>query len=156
MALALNKTTLKQQRDQSKTYKQFLPSLELKRQQLLAALKTARREKQAIDEGVAAVRDGMEELFPLLGSSTIASRNIASLISISALRIEQENLLGTQLPVVREVAFETQEYSKFVTPFWVDGLVSALQQLATLGVEQQDRALDMAEALAKRVFSVSP
>jgi len=42
MALALNKTTLKQQRDQLKMFKRFLPSLDLKRQQLLAALKKAR------------------------------------------------------------------------------------------------------------------
>ena len=37
MTLALNKTTLKRKRDQAKLYRRFLPSLELKRQQLQVA-----------------------------------------------------------------------------------------------------------------------
>jgi V/A-type H+-transporting ATPase subunit D len=153
MALALNKTTLKQQRDQAKTYKQFLPSLELKRQQLLAALKTARREKQEIDERVTKLYDSLEELFPLLGSSTIATRNIASLIRVSAVRIEEENMLGTQLPVVRQVEFQTLPYSMLVTPFWVDGLLDALERLSSLEIEQQvaDERVTRLELASRRI-----
>ena len=39
---ALNKTSLKNQRDNLKLYQQYLPSLDLKRQQFLAELKKAR------------------------------------------------------------------------------------------------------------------
>ena len=39
MALALNKSSLKQQQDQLKMFQRFLPSLDLKRQQLMAAYK---------------------------------------------------------------------------------------------------------------------
>ena len=101
MALALNKTTLKQQRDQAKTYRQFLPSLELKRQQLLAALKSAKLEKQALDSRRTELYASLEDIFPLLGSSTIATSNISSLVRLERVHVEEENVLGTRLPVKR-------------------------------------------------------
>ncbi len=153
MALALNKTTLKQQRDQAKTYRQFLPSLELKRQQLLAALKSAKLEKQALDSRRTELYASLEEIFPLLGSSTIATRNISSLVRLESVDIEEENVLGTRLPVVREVNFVLQSYSKLIAPFWVDELVSQLKVDATLRVQQQvaDQRVLRLELASRRI-----
>ncbi len=139
MALALNKTTLKQQRDQLKMFKQFLPSLDLKRQQLLAALKQARNELAEVQQQVDQSLTRLEELFPLLGSSTAATRDLGSLVQIRSVRIEEENMLGTRLPIAREVEFEVADYSRLVTPFWVDLLISNLQKLVQLRVHLQVR-----------------
>ena len=57
MALALNKSSLKLQRDQLKMFRRFLPSLDLKRQQLLAALKEARHELAAAQRDVDALNN---------------------------------------------------------------------------------------------------
>lgn len=137
MAIALNKTTLKQQRDQAKIYKQFLPSLDLKRQQLLAALKKAKKELQQIETQQAAVEKRLEELYPLLGSSTIASRRIATMVTVKEVIIEQENVVGTMLPVVRSVDFEVAPFSRWVAPFWVDSLVLDLEESSELRVQWQ-------------------
>jgi V/A-type H+/Na+-transporting ATPase subunit D len=139
MALALNKTTLKQQRDQLKMFKRFLPSLDLKRQQLLAALKQARRELAEVEREVEQLDRHLEQLYPLLGSSTAASRNLASLVQVRGVRIDEENMLGTRLPVAREVDFEVADYSRLVTPFWVDLLIDDLKRLAELRVHLQVR-----------------
>jgi V/A-type H+/Na+-transporting ATPase subunit D len=153
MGIALNKTTLKQQRDQAKTYKQFLPSLDLKRQQLLVALKNARRQR---DETLTRLTDldaERSQLYPLLGSSTLATRDIATLVKVRSVRIEEENVLGTRLPVVREVDFEVGEYSALVTPFWVDMLVAALEQSARLHVQLQveNRRVVQLEVAVRRI-----
>jgi V/A-type H+-transporting ATPase subunit D len=137
MANALNKTTLKQTRDQAKIYKQFLPSLDLKRQQLLAALKKAKKELERIESEQASVATRLEELFPLLGSTTIASRRIATMVTVKEVIIEQENVVGTMLPVVRNVDFEVASFSRWVAPFWVDSLVLDLEQSAELRVQWQ-------------------
>jgi V/A-type H+-transporting ATPase subunit D len=139
MALALNKSSLKQQRDQLKMFQRFLPSLDLKRQQLLQALKQARGELAEVEREIEQLFGRLEELFPLLGSSTIATRDISSLVWIRSLRISEENVLGSRLPVAREVAFEVKDYSTLVTPFWVDLLVADLEKLAELRVHQQVR-----------------
>jgi V/A-type H+-transporting ATPase subunit D len=139
MALALNKSSLKQQRDQLKMFRRFLPSLDLKRQQLLQALKAARDELAEVMGQIEQLSEQLEDLFPLLGSSTIATRDVSSLVWIRSVKIEEENVLGSRLPVAREVAFEVRDYSTLVTPFWVDKLVADLEKLSELRVHQQVR-----------------
>ena len=153
MAVALNKTTLKQQRDQLKTFKRFLPSLDLKRQQLLAALKQTRKERDDINLAYVECQTRLEQIYPLLGSSTVATRNLASLVRIRAVKIGQQNLLGTTLPVAEQVEFDVANYSRLVMPFWVDLLVENLQQLATLNVKFQvfDERVALLEAAARKI-----
>jgi V/A-type H+/Na+-transporting ATPase subunit D len=153
MALALNKTTLKQQRDQLKTYKRFLPSLDLKRQQLLAALKQARSQRDEIYSAYIEYQTRIQQIYPLLGSSTAATRNLASLVRIRAVRIGQQNMLGTILPVAEEVEFDVAAYSRLVTPFWVDLLVENLRRLATLNVKLQvsDERVALLEVAARKI-----
>src|SRR6056297_1840644 len=137
MSIALNKTSLKQQRDQAKTYRQFLPSLELKRQQLLAALNAAIAQHQALLDEQKKLNLQLEPLYALLGSSTIDHRKILSLVRVCNVRIEDENVVGLQLPVIREFGCSVEEYSKLVMPFWADSLVDALKQSAQLQVRLQ-------------------
>jgi V/A-type H+-transporting ATPase subunit D len=139
MSLALNKSSLKQQRDQLKMFRRFLPSLDLKRQQLLAALKEARNELAAVQREIEGLDDELKDILPLLGSSTIGTRDLTSLVSIRSVRIEEQNVLGTELPIAREVDFDVKDYSTLVTPFWVDLLVGKVEQLAELRVHLQVR-----------------
>jgi len=153
MTIALNKTTLKQQRDQAKTFKQFLPSLDLKRQQLLIALKAARQRLDELDAEMDDLLVRLEPLYPLLGSSTIPTLKISGLIAVRGVRIETENVVGTHLPVVREVDFGINEYSTMATPFWLDHLVQALQQMSRLRIEHQvaGRRFELLELAARRI-----
>ncbi len=139
MALALNKSSLKLQRDQLKMFRRFLPSLDLKRQQLLAALKIARNELAETERQVEERYGRIAELYPLLGSSTMGRVDLSSLVRVASVQIDEENMLGTRLPVAREVDFEVADYSTLVTPFWVDLLVENLKELAELRVHQQIR-----------------
>ena len=139
MALALNKSSLKLQRDQLKMFRRFLPSLDLKRQQLLAALKIARNELAETERQVEERYGRIAELYPLLGSSTMGRVDLSSLVRVASVQIDEENMLGTRLPVAREVDFEVADYSTLVTPFWVDLLVENLKELAELRVHQQVR-----------------
>lgn len=139
MSLALNKTTLKYQRDQLKTFKKFLPSLDLKRQQLLVALKKARRELEEADQQRGELESKLDKIYPLLGSTTARTRNLASLIQISSVQISEENLVGTRLPVADQVSFSVAEYSRMVMPFWVDLLIEDLKAMAENDVLLQVR-----------------
>lgn len=139
MKLALNKTTLKRTRDELKTYKKFLPSLDLKRQQLLAALKVARVELATAESKYAELEAKVANTYPLLGSSTVRTRNLGSLIRVLEVEIVEENLVGTRLPVAKAVRFELAEYSRMVMPFWVDLLVENLKQIAELRILRQVR-----------------
>lgn len=153
MAIALNKTTLKQQRDQAKTFQQFLPSLDLKRQQLLVALKQARKILEGVESQIEALTLELEPLYPLLGSTTIPNLNISGLIRVQGVLIETENMVGTKLPVIRKVDFKILEYSTLATPFWLDHLLDALQRMARLRIEHQVslRRVELLELAARRI-----
>jgi V/A-type H+-transporting ATPase subunit D len=129
MRLALNKNSLKQQRDQLTMYRRFLPSLDLKRQQLMSAWKESR---VLLEQAESQSRGWLEPLLPLLGSSTLKTRDLASLIRIRDVCIEEQNVVGARLPVIRDIQFERTPYSTLTLPFWVDQLVDTLQQLGEL------------------------
>ena len=134
MALALNKSSLKLQRDQLGMYKRYLPSLDLKRQQLFSALRLARTELEAARVEADELAKSLEGLYPLLGSSLAARLDLASLVRVRAVAIEEENVVGARLPVARQVSIETAPYSTLATPFWVDPLVRSLRRMAELRV----------------------
>jgi V/A-type H+-transporting ATPase subunit D len=151
--MALNKSTLKQQRDELQTYRKFLPSLDLKRQQLLAAVKVARVQWDAAQTEAERLKAQVAEVYPLLGGSTVRTRNLASLIRVRAVQVEEENLVGTKLPRLKTVEFEIAEYSRMITPFWVDQLIADLRQLAEHRIHRQvlGERLQRLEAASRRI-----
>jgi V/A-type H+-transporting ATPase subunit D len=153
MALALNKSSLKQQRDQLGLFRKFLPSLDLKRQQLLSALKEARAGLEQVEAEMRQFDGLLESLYPLLGSATLATRDLSQLVRIKAAKIETENLAGVHLPTLRELEFEATQYSTLATPFWVDSLIEALRKMAELRVRHavQRRRVERLEAAGRRV-----
>ena len=137
MRLSLNKNSLKQQRDQLSMYQRFLPSLDLKRQQLLGAFKVARQQLAEAEKDVEKYKSYLARLLPLLGSSTLATRDLSQLVRVKEVTIEEENVVGARVPVVRKVEFERAAYSTLTLPHWVDQLVESLETLAKLRVQLQ-------------------
>jgi len=122
-----------------KMFQRFLPSLDLKRQQLLAAYKIARDELAVAEAEIADCQQTLSGLLPLLGSTTLPAESLRHLVHIESVIIEEENVLGTILPFARDVRFQTEDYSRLVAPFWVDLLIEALERMATLRVHLQVR-----------------
>ncbi len=137
MRLALNKNSLKQQRDHLTMYRRFLPSLDLKRQQLMTAWKQSKDELEEHQKAAEQYRHSLDQLLPLLGSSTLRSRSLGSLVRVSHVDLGEENVVGATLPYIREVQFERTEYSTLILPFWVDQLVDSLEKLAELRLRVQ-------------------
>lgn len=137
MRLSLNKNALKQQRDQLSMYRRFLPSLDLKRQQLLGAWKAAREDLAKLEEETARYVESLDRILPLLGSSTLIPDHLSELVRVREVVIEEENVVGTRVPVARKVECQRVEYSTLALPFWVDQLVDNLEQLARRRVQLQ-------------------
>ena len=115
MALALNKTALKQQRDQLAMYQRFLPSLDLKRQQLIADYQRARQQRDATRQEIDEQRSSSGELLALLGAS---EQDLTGLVRVESVAIREENVLGVRLPILDDVQVHVAEYSMLARPFW--------------------------------------
>jgi V/A-type H+-transporting ATPase subunit D len=154
MRLALNKNSLKQQRDRLTTYRRFLPSLDLKRLQLMGAWKESRAALKELEQEQARCRKALDPLLPLLGSSTLRSRNLGALVRVRELVIGEENVVGARVPVIERVEFTRMPYSTLILPFWVDQLVEQVEQLAELRL-RLDVARERTERLSVAVRKIT-
>ena len=134
--LATNKSSLKRQRDQLTFFQRFLPSLDLKRQQLLTEQKKAQQQLAEAEREIEVLTQSLTGLLEPLGAYQM---DLSGLVTIDSVVIEEENIVGAHLPVAREVRFKTAEYSTLAKPFWVDFLVEYLQRMATMRVHLQVR-----------------
>jgi V/A-type H+-transporting ATPase subunit D len=100
---AINKSSLAHQRSQLRLFQRFLPSLDLKRQQLLTEQKDAQRHLADVELEVEELTRSLPGLMEPLGAYEI---DLQGLVTIDSVVIEEENIVGARLPVAREVKFK--------------------------------------------------
>ncbi len=148
--LTLNKATLHQQSQLLKRYRQYLPSLDLKRKQLIAEKNKALTEYQLTREAVDHCLLQVEEQLPMLADERV---NVEHLISIKHVETDWENIVGVNLPRLKQVAFNEPGYSFFCKPHWVDEYIALMQKALSLQVQMniEQQRLDILEQALKKV-----
>lgn len=134
MALKLNKTALKQERDRLRMAERFLPSLDLKRQKLRTELKQTRAEERNLHEQIIELERASAGLFALMGSIRL---ELSGLVTVRDVRLGSRNVVGVNLPTFEEASFEVRPYSTLAKPLWVDRLVALLQDVTRFHLRLQ-------------------
>jgi V/A-type H+/Na+-transporting ATPase subunit D len=132
--IALSKSSLQQQRDRLRLFERFLPSLELKRQQLTAEYKKAVQVLAEAEQGADQASRALTALLPILGS---ARMQLSGLVRIRHVEVAEEDVLGLRLPTLRAVEFDTADYALLATPFWFDDLAVCLKDMVTYRLQLQ-------------------
>lgn len=132
--LALNKSSLTRQTRQLKSYQEFLPSLDLKRRQLIQEHSKARRMLYEARERLKDLDPLIAEGLPMLSGERVTLRGIVKLRGVD---LAEENVMGTRLPRLEGVHFDVHDYGLLGKPHWVDNAVGFLKQALTLRVEVQ-------------------
>jgi len=125
--LKLSKAALQQERTKLKLYQKLLPSLELKRRQLTMELDKARKQYEATRAEVDRLEARVGAELPMLANTEI---DLKGLVTLSSLRLSQENVVGVRLPILEEVQWQIADYSPLAKPAWVDALVDRLRDAA--------------------------
>ncbi|MBN1499260.1 MAG: V-type ATP synthase subunit D [Spirochaetes bacterium] len=128
--IKLNKTELKAQKNQLDQLTKYLPTLQLKKQQLQA-------EVENLKNSVARLSDELEMQKKKLQSysllfSELLTVDLRQLILIENVEVETENIAGVEVPVFRNVIFKKGEYSFFILPLWVDKAADDLRSLISM------------------------
>lgn len=132
--LALNKSSLARESAQLDEYKRFLPSLELKRLQIMAERAKAKEISLRLKRDYEQRFEDIAASLPMLANQHVPVEGLVTLKNV--VRGEQ-NLSGTRLPTLEEVEIETKEYALLARPHWVDPTVVGLQELLRLNLESQ-------------------
>lgn len=129
----LTKGELKKQRDALKQYLRYLPTLQLKKQQLqIEILRQAfaleeKEHQEASKKNACLVWAGL--------LATDAGINISDFIQPKEVIVGARNIAGVDLPVFAGVEFPPAEYDLFLTPLWVDTAIEALRGIISLRKE---------------------
>ncbi|MBV8415910.1 MAG: V-type ATP synthase subunit D, partial [Verrucomicrobia bacterium] len=132
--LSLSKSTLTQLTRQLKTYQNFLPSLDLKRRQLLAEQEKARRELRELTDRQETLLPMVEKQIPMLGYTHVDVRGI---VRVTKTEIVDENVMGIHLPVLSGLEVKVSEYPFLGKPHWVDRLVQLLKQAMEIRINRR-------------------
>ena len=134
MAVKLTKNELKVQKDRLKQFQRYLPTLQLKKQQLQAVvmqvtvqLEQVARQRQAavagLDDWVAVFAEN--DSFP-------AEKRLETLVRPRHVVCGEENIAGVVVPVFQELSFEDIQYDVADYPLWVDTAAVRLREIARL------------------------
>lgn len=134
MAVKLTKNELKVQKDRLKQFQRYLPTLQLKKQQLqsvvmqvTAQLEQVARERQAavagLDDWVAVFAEN--DSFPV-------EKRLETLVRPKHVVCGQQNIAGVVVPVFHELSFEDIQYDVADYPLWVDAAAVRLREIARL------------------------
>jgi V/A-type H+-transporting ATPase subunit D len=140
--LALNKSSLSKLTRQLGTFERFLPSLDLKRKQLMAERAKAQAALQRTGQAIETLRESIAGRLPMLANREI---ELMDLVLLKAVRLGEENVVGTRLPVLEGVEVQRRDYGYLGMPQWVDTLCDELTHMielhVSLKVEQRRTAL---------------
>lgn len=148
--LALNKTSLTRETRQLDTYQRFLPSLDLKRRQLIAERNKARRQVAATEAEIEGLEASAGESIPMAADRRL---DLDGLVEVDRVEVGEENLVGLRLPVLIDVQLRRVEYSLLARPHWVDALASLLETLLQLRIRLslEQQRLAVLEAAVKKI-----
>ncbi|MBN1895518.1 V-type ATP synthase subunit D [bacterium] len=114
--IRLTKNELKKQKDNLARFTRYLPTLELKKQQLLVEI---RRIQAAVERFGEESRRVERKILPWAAVFS-GGVDLAPLIRVSEIRESEGNIAGIAIPVLEDVLFEEPEVDLMETPLWVD------------------------------------
>ncbi|MBU0502760.1 MAG: V-type ATP synthase subunit D [Candidatus Omnitrophota bacterium] len=130
--IKLTKGELKKQRDALIQYERYLPTLQLKKQQLqleiIYHINILTERKRAEEKK----REALKSWIVLMADPGV---DISKWIKPKDVLTQVKNIAGVDIPVFTEARFEFAEYDLFSTPLWVDSGIDALRALASLKSE---------------------
>lgn len=130
--IKLNKTELKSQKTTLDQLTKYLPTLQLKKQQLQVEVETAKNMEEGILGEMSKIKDYVSKWSVVLSQKLTI--NVYQMIQIERIETDLENVAGVDVPVFKDLVFEPFEYSFFIKPIWVD---IAYEELRKMVVERE-------------------
>lgn len=128
----LTKGELKRQRDALRQYQRYLPTLQLKKQQLQIEIL---RQRTILQEKRQTEQAKKEAVFAWAGLLAEPGIPLRSWIAPGEAVTDLRNIAGVDIPVFQKTQFGPAEYDLFIMPLWVDTAIESLRVLVSLGRE---------------------
>lgn len=135
MAVKLTKNELKAQKDALKRFERYLPTLQLKKQQLQSVMLQLSAQLEELETRRTAAIDGLDDWVAVFSENRVLPRKLQDLVEPESVICGEENIAGVIVPVFRALKFQEIDYDPGDYPLWVDTAVVKLQEIAGLDAE---------------------
>lgn len=125
------KTEQKNQQDALKQFRRFLPTLQLKKQQLQLEVRQSVERVEANREAMKELSVKLSSLFSFFCDSSEAEF-FASKVSIARVLAGTANIAGITIPVFEKVEFAPLQWDLLETPWHADECINALKEMISL------------------------
>ncbi len=127
----LTKNELKRQKDALKRFQRYLPTLQLKKQQLQIVIRQVEQQMHAKERAQGELRHELASWIAVFGEDVGLERYL----KIKELITDTGNIAGIDIPVFERLEYQEIRYDFYATPPWMDPGIDALKQLLRLDAE---------------------
>ena len=132
--IKLTKNEQKVQKDNLKQYQRYLPTLQLKKQQLQSVIMKETAELEQKEAERTEMIGDLDEWVAVFAENTIfdESKKLENLVQPDTVISTMENIAGVRVPLFQELTFKDISYDVDDYPLWVDTAVIKLREIARL------------------------
>jgi len=130
--IKFTKGELKRQRDALAQFSRYLPTLQLKKQQLQLEIL---QQDSLLEEKNQALLKKNQAIGIWIGLFTDERIDLKIFLSPARIITHFKNIAGIDIPVFDTAEFDEADYDLFLTPLWVDAAINVLRQVITLKKE---------------------
>ena len=126
--LKLTKTELKTQQNAYKQFTRFLPTLQLKKQQLQMEMRTSQARLRDNEAEQERTRKSLNAWIALFGDEE-GLELLPALLTLAKVEKSTTNIAGVTVPVFQKADFTVAEYDLFKEECWIDDALEMLKKL---------------------------
>lgn len=149
MKIKLTQGELKRQRDSLRQYERYLPTLQLKKQQLQIEILTQNSAETDRLQALSKMEKSAEEWAALLPEVP----EIGEWLQPKRIVLGRKNIAGVELPIFEGIEFEPAGYDLFLTPLWVDWGLEGLRKIVAL--REEIRVIEKGIAILKQELRIT-
>ena len=124
--IKLTRPELKRQRESLTRYERYLPMLKLKQQRLQVMLRRVTEERHRAEQAREEIETTLQKYRSVMGDR--AGVPLEQWSRPNEVQVDEKNVAGVAVPVLRQVVFSDVRYSLFGTPPWVDRTLADLRE----------------------------
>lgn len=134
MAIKLTKNEQKVQKDHLKEYQRYLPTLQLKKQQLQSVIMQVKDDLAAKEVEREQMIGDLDDWVAVFSENTLfdTDKQLDTLVQPDKVISGIENVAGVKIPAFRELTFKDISYNVDDYPLWVDTALIKLREIARL------------------------
>jgi len=130
--LKFTKGELKRQRDSLKQFERYLPTLQLKKQQLQMKILETRRTLASRSKMLNTLVDDAGKWAGLLADESV---DVKGWITPEEVTMSATNIAGARVPVFEDVFFQDVKINYYSSPFWIDSGLETMRNIVKLMAE---------------------